>query len=282
MGATEPLRLLVLGAHPDDAEYHAGGLCALYAARGHVVRMISVTAGDAGHQRLRGAPLAAIRREEARNAGRVLGAEGMTWDHADGRLAPTIELREQIIRELRTFRPDLVLTHRTNDYHPDHRAVGQAVQDASYLVTVPALVPEAPILARDPVVALLPDRFTRPTPMRADVVVAIDGVVEAVIDALACHASQFFEWLPFNRGDLDQVPADAAGRRAWLGDWYRERLAEQTERFRPELVRRYGSRVAAGVRAAEAFEVSEYARPLDETERRRLFEAVEAGPTAAG
>ena len=71
----------------------------------------------------------------------------------------------RIIREIRTFRPNVVLAHRPNDYHPDHRAVGQAVQDASYLVTVPMLLPDVPIMAKDPIVGSLPDNFTKPTPL---------------------------------------------------------------------------------------------------------------------
>ena len=80
----------------------------------------------------------------------------------DGALQATLELRQRVIREIRGFRPDLVLTHRTNDYHPDHRATGQVVQDASFLVRVPRIVPEVPVLQRDPVVAFMSDLFTKP------------------------------------------------------------------------------------------------------------------------
>src|SRR5436190_6617183 len=175
-----PLRLLILGAHPDDAEYHAGGLASIYREAGHVVKMVSVTNGESGHFRISGTELADIRRLEARAAGDVIGATYETWDNPDGRLQPTIDVREQIIRELRTFAPDLVLTHRLNDYHPDHRAVGQAVQDASYLVTVPPICPDVPALRRDPVVGYLPDLFTRPAPLRGDVVIDVGDRMETI------------------------------------------------------------------------------------------------------
>src|SRR5215470_9067752 len=103
----EPLRLLILGAHPDDAEYHAGGLAAIYREAGHVVKMVSVTNGESGHFRLWGEELVAMRRAEARTAGEVIGAPYEVWEYPDGRLQATIEVRERIIRELRTFRPDL-------------------------------------------------------------------------------------------------------------------------------------------------------------------------------
>ena len=101
---SEPLRLLILGAHPDDAEFHAGGLAIIYRQLGHTVKMVSLTNGDAGHHLVRGPELAARRRQEAAAAGAVIGAEYVTWDHHDGLLQPTLELRFEVIRELRRFR----------------------------------------------------------------------------------------------------------------------------------------------------------------------------------
>jgi len=267
---TEPLRLLILGAHPDDADYHAGGLATLYRRAGHVVKMVALTNGEAGHHCDFGAKLAVRRREEAAAAGRVIGAEYVTWDWPDGKLLPSLELRWQVIREIRQFRPDLVLTHRTNDYHPDHRAVGEVVRDASYLVTVPSLVTDAPALRRDPVIAFMPDRFTKPNPLQPDVIVDVTDCVPTVIDMLHCHFSQFYEWLPWNRQVEHMVPPDDAGKKAWLGAWYREIVAANTERYRTEIDQRFGPRATA-VQFAEIYEISEYAAPLDESARRRLF-----------
>src|SRR5918911_3968007 len=171
--ADAPLRLLIIGAHPDDADYHAGGTAALYRAAGHVVRLVSLTNGNAGHQTLRGAELAARRRDEAAAAGAVIGAAYDVLDNHDGQLLPTLENRHQVIRLIRSFRPDLVLTHRPNDYHPDHRSTSQLVQDAAYLVTVPAIVPDTPHLERDPVIAYLPDDFQKPWPFQPAVAVDI-------------------------------------------------------------------------------------------------------------
>ena len=133
-------RLLVLGAHPDDADVHAGGLIARHRKLGHEVKMVSVTDGAAGHHTIGAEELSALRREEAAAAGRVVGAAYEVWDFPDGHLVNTLDLRYRIIAEIRRFAPDLVLTHRTCDYHPDHRAVGEAVQDATFLVRVPKVV----------------------------------------------------------------------------------------------------------------------------------------------
>src|SRR5438874_288590 len=160
--SAEPLRLLIIGAHPDDADYAAGGLAALYRAAGHVVKMVSLTNGDAGHHRQPGPALAERRRREAAAAGAVIGATYDLLDNHDGELLPTLENRCRVIRLIRSFRPDLVLTHRPNDYHPDHRYTSQLVQDAAYMVTVPPVVPEVPHLEKNPVIAYLPDEFEKP------------------------------------------------------------------------------------------------------------------------
>lgn len=271
MSEPRPLRLLILGAHPDDAELHAGGLAAIYRQAGHQVKMISVTCGDAGHHQLRGPELAARRHEEARAAAAVIGAESEVWEHPDGQLEPTLERRWQVIRELRTYRPDLVLTHRTNDYHPDHRATSHLVRDASYLVTVPAVLPVVPILERPPVIAFLPDSFTKPYPLVGDVVIDVEPVFETMVEMVAAHQSQVYEWLPFNRGAADEVPSDEKARRAWLADWLRQWIAPRAQRYRSEIEATFGSQRSGQIALIEMFEISEYAAPLDEEARRRLF-----------
>jgi len=266
-----PLRLLIIGAHPDDADYAAGGTAALYRAAGHTVRMVSLTNGDAGHHEQPGPGLAERRRREAAAAGAVIGADYRLFDNHDGELLPTLENRFEIIRLIRTFDPDLVLTHRPNDYHPDHRYTSQLVQDAAYMVTVPAVVPGVRHLAKNPVIAYLPDAFAKPYPFTPDVAVDVGPVLDKIVAMLDCHVSQFYEWLPYNFGVLDQMPADAGGRRAWLGQHVRARLQQQADRCRELLVKQYGAAHGKGVEFAEAFEGCEYGSPLDAAARRLLF-----------
>jgi N-acetylglucosamine malate deacetylase 1 len=266
-----PLRLLIIGAHPDDADYHAGGLAALYRAAGHVVKLISLTDGGAGHQILRGAALTKRRKAEAAAAGAVIGATYDVYDNPDGALLPTLEIRTQVIRLLRSFQPDLVLTHRPNDYHPDHRYTSQLVQDAAYLVTVPAVVPDAPHLPRDPVIAYLPDHFRKPYPFQPSVVVDVGGVFDQIVDMLHCHQSQFYEWLPYNQGRLAEVPRQDRERHAWLATSVRARLEELANRYRELVVAAYGPQRGNEIRTIEAFEACEYGAPLDDAARRMLF-----------
>lgn len=267
----EPLRLLILGAHPDDADYAAGGTAALYRAAGHTVKMVSLTNGDAGHHLHAGPDLARRRRAEAAAAGAVIGADYDVLDCHDGQLLPTLENRLQLIRLLRTFRPDLVLTHRPNDYHPDHRYTSQLVQDAAYMVTVPAVAPDTPHLRRDPVIAYLPDDFQKPYPLQPSVLVDVGTVLPQIVGMMHCHTSQFYEWLPYNQGIADQVPAGEEARRAWLAQQVQARLRARANKYRDLLVRAYGPERGARVEHVEAFEGCEYGAPLDDAARRRLF-----------
>ncbi len=260
-------RVLVFGAHPDDAEIYAGGLMVRHRQLGHTVRIISVTDGRSGHYRVPPDELVAIRRDEARQAGQSIGAEYWTLDFPDGSLLPDLATREAIIRHIREFKPDLVLTHRLNDYHPDHRAVGQAVQDASYMITVPHVCPDVPALKSEPVVAYMCDLFTRPNRLRADIVLNIDAEFDRVLHMAACHTSQFFEWLPYHDGLIDQVPADHDQRVAMLDRWLRTWMNRRRDHFAEEL-KHVG---AEACQLIEVYEISEYARPLNFSDRATLF-----------
>jgi len=266
-----PLRLLVLGAHPDDAEYHAGGLAGVYRQAGHTVRLVSMTNGQAGHFERAPEQLAEIRRAEAARAGEVIGAEYVTWDIPDGELTPDLPTRQRVIREIRRFAPDLLLTHRPYDYHPDHRAAGQLVQDATYLVTVPNVLRDTPALFRDPVVAYMPDLFTKPNPLCPDIVLDVTEQVDTIVRMLACHATQVFEWLAYQEGLLDQVPADADERLAWLRGWYRRHALPRADRFRDELIAAYGEQRGRQIEFCEVYELSEYAAAADLAVRQKLF-----------
>jgi LmbE family N-acetylglucosaminyl deacetylase len=265
------LRVLAFGAHPDDCDFCCAGTAALYARAGHTVRFVSLTNGDAGHHLMGGARLAQRRREEARDSAAVIGIEYVVLDNHDGELLPTLENRKQIIGLIRDFQPDLVLSPRPNDYHPDHRYTAQLVQDAAYMITVPNVCAFAEHLMRNPVIAYVSDRFQKPYPFQADVVVSIDETVEAKIAMLDCHRSQVYEWLPYNGGYEDQVPEGDEARRARLAVQLEPHLRFDADRYRSKLVELYGPEVGARVRYAEAFEVSEYGAPLTPDNLRRLF-----------
>jgi LmbE family N-acetylglucosaminyl deacetylase len=268
--SARPLRILCIGAHPDDCDVKMGGTAALFAAMGHQVKFLSVTNGDAGHYAQGGGVLAKRRRAEAEEAARRLGiAAYEVLDNHDAELVPSLEVRKQIIRKIREWQADLVFAPRPNDYHPDHRYTGQLVQDAAYLVMVPNVVPDTPPLAHNPVFLYLSDRFKKPSPFSPDIAVIIDSVIERKLDALDAHVSQFYEWLPWIDGRLAEVPADSAARREWLrAQWLRPNI---TQEVRLALMRWYDPEVAARAQYVEAFEICEYGHQPTEDEIRLLF-----------
>ena len=256
------LSILVIGAHPDDCDLRFGGTAMLYRALGHEVRFVSMCNGDGGHYCEGGGPLARRRHAEAQAAARVADVRYDTMDIHDCELEPTVENRKLVIRLMREARADLVLCHRANDYHADHRAVGVLVQDAAYTVTVPNVCPLTPPLERSPVVGYLFDAFTDPTPYRATVAVDIDAVMERKIDMVGCHVSQVHEWLVYESVGLEGYPQDAAGRRAHLAERLYRRYAEVADACREALVRCYGQERGNRVRCAESIMISQYGRGL--------------------
>src|SRR5207237_8160228 len=140
----------------------SAGPAALFAAAGHAVKFVSVTNGDVGHHLIHGAALAQRRAAEAKESARRLGIEYEVLNNHDGELLPTLEVRRQIIRQIRQWNADVVIAPRPNDYHPDHRYTGVLVQDAAYMVVVPNVVPDVPPVRKNPVFLYQQDHFQRP------------------------------------------------------------------------------------------------------------------------
>jgi LmbE family N-acetylglucosaminyl deacetylase len=233
------------------------------------VKFIALTTGDNGHPTMGGGALAARRRAEAAEAGRRLGIEGYeVIENHSGELTPALDMRRLVVRKIREWRADLVMLPRPWDYHPDHRATSQLVQDAAYLVTVPFFASDTPALFKNPIFVFVQDRFTRPNPIRFDVAVAIDDTLDLKLAALDAHASQMYEWLPFQEGILEKVPKDPQARREWL----RPRRFGQpmAPALREALKKWYGAK-AETIRYAEGFEICELGRQPTEAELRKLF-----------
>jgi LmbE family N-acetylglucosaminyl deacetylase len=263
----DKINVIVFGAHPDDCDIDAGGTAILFAKMGHNVKFVSLTNGDAGHQSMGGGALAKIRMAEAKEAGKRFGVEYLVMDNHDGELMPTLENRLKIIREIRKWNADIVIAPRPNDYHPDHRYTGILVQDAAYMVIVPNVAPDVPPLKKNPVFLYGEDGFQKPNPFEPDIAVAIDAVFDQKIYAMAAHESQFFDWLPWTNGTLDQVPKDEKGRLEFLANWRKGPLNKATVDC---LKKWYGDK-AANVKYAEGFEICEYGKQPTEEEIKRLF-----------
>ena len=145
------LRIIAFGAHPDDCELREGGAAVKWAALGYHVKFVSCTNGDIGHWNMAGGPLAMRRAAEVKQTSKLLGISHEVLDIHDGELMVTMENRRTICRLIREWKADLVISHRPNDYHPDHRYVGVLVMDAAYMVTVPFFCPDTPYLTKNTV-----------------------------------------------------------------------------------------------------------------------------------
>lgn len=183
-------RALCLVAHPDDIEFYCAGSVLLMTRHGATVEFVVATSGDKGTRvgTMSGAKLARIREREQEMAAEILGATRVAFlHHPDGELEPTLDLREEFVREIRTTKPDVLLTFDPNvpyRYHPDHRVVGRVALDAAW----PS--------ARDPLA------FPKAGPPhetaeawcfggeKPTLEVDVDAVLETKIEARLAHKSQ--------------------------------------------------------------------------------------------
>lgn len=258
-----PMKIMVIGAHPDDADLHFGGTAAKLAANGARIVFVSLANGDKGHHRLSPEKLAARRADEMKAAAKAYGIEDYVCLGAhDCELEADLEMRRALTRVVRRFGPHAVFSHRGNDYHCDHRAAAQLVMDMTYLLGVPNWCPDVPIAREKPSVWFLRDAFRKPTEMSPDLVVSLcEKDVERLLDGLLCHTSQFFEWLPYDMNmDPKTVPSpESPEAREFVREhWVLPRAAYDAKRF--HLACDY----------AEVFELSEYGRDPTSDERRFL------------
>jgi len=266
------LRIIIFGAHPDDAEYAGAGVAMKWARAGHHVKLVSATNGDIGHWQSAGGPLAQRRLKEVLEVARRLGVTTEVVDIHDGEITPTLENRKIITRLIRQWNADVVIVNRPNDYHPDHRYTSILVQDSAYMVTVPFFAPDIPILKNNPVFLYSPDRFERPNPFRADVAVAIDEVMEPTLDALLVMESQIHEGGANGyEGIFPQDPTGRARRAAEVRKNFAARYAGIANRYRAALISRYGQEKGQKVQYAQAFELCEYGRRPSPEELSKMF-----------
>lgn len=272
--AENKLRIIVFGAHPDDAEYKAGGTAAKWAKLGHHVKLVSVTNGDIGHWKMAGGPLALRRKAEVKAAAKILGVTSEVLDIHDGELLPTLENRKTITKLIREWNADIVIAHRPWDYHPDHRYVGVLVQDAAFMVTVPFFCPDVTPLKKNPVFLYSSDGFQKPYPFVPDVAVSVDDVFDIKLAAIHELPSQAYEGGA--NGSEEQVRAippesNPVARKAWLKENWSRRQSAEASRQRELLVRLYGEEAGRAVKYAETFELCEYGSRPNRDELKRLF-----------
>lgn len=257
------LTFLMIGAHPDDMDLRSSGLAMRLKEKGHTAVFLSVTNGNAGHMTMEKEALRLRRQQEMADAAAVFGVRYDTLDIDDGYLTPDIPTREKLMRYIRSVRPDVIITHRSCDYHPDHRACGQLVCDCSYLVGVPLFCPDAPAMRNAPVILFSEDRFTTPAPFRADIAVACDACIDRKIRGTLQHKSQFYEWLAYDGNWTDVLNSKTE----------EEAKARLEERLRHRFslpVKRFPQRFPAGTQYGEVFQIDEYGGEMTDEIRQAM------------
>lgn len=258
------VRVLVVGAHPDDPDINFGGSAVRFSREGATVRFLSVCNGSKGHRVLSEEALAERRFGEMQRSAAILGVEKYTTlGCPDCELEATMAWKKRVTQAIREFAPHLVFTHRTCDYHADHRACGQILMDITYFLKVPHWCPDVPEPEVAPAVFFLRDKFTSPREMRPDVAVDVTSVQDVQADALSCHESQVFEWLPNEypgaTEDNPGVSGSIEAKRAYIKKYWFARKVFDAKRFNLPFV------------YPEVFEVSEYGRQLSSEEIRDVF-----------
>ena len=279
------MKFLMIGAHQDDNEFRVGGMAHKWVKAGHEVVFLSMCNGCGGHHVMTPEETTARRAKESSRVAEYLGIRYDVWDIDDCSLTADLDTRRRLIRYIREFSPDLIITHRPNDYHADHRAAGLLVQDASYMLIVPHECPDVPAMKDMPVIMYNEDSFKNSV-FQPGIVIDVDDEIDTKLAIAHINVSQVYEWLPYTHHET--VPETEAERFAWLKGMeitadttdeeimsakrgYAVRFAKTAARFRKELIQRYGKDRGSRVRYAEAFELCEYGAPLTDALKEKLF-----------
>lgn len=265
------LRIIAFGAHPDDCELKASGVAALWAAQGHKVKFVSMTNGDIGHFSEAGGPLAKRRTAEVQACARELGIVTEVLDIHDGELMPTLENRKKVARLIRDWQADIVLCHRPNDYHPDHRYTGVLVQDAAVVVAAAFFTPDTPPTKKNPVFLFYSDNFQKPNPFEPSIVVSIDAVAEKKWQCLREIPSQFADKDSWQARTLPNVPQGDKQRQEYILSTLQSRNSAVADKYRSRLIELYGPEKGKTIKYAEAFELCQYGSQPTPEELKKLF-----------
>ena len=236
--AKDTLRVLGLGAHPDDMEWHCGGTLARYARLGHAVTICHVSNGNKGSFRYTSEELARVRRKEAIAAAAVIGAESLSADVPDGEVANTVENQYRVTECIRRARPDLVIAVDPQDYHGDHRAVGEMAIHCTFMATCPLYKTASPHMDDVPVLYFCDTSAGlgfQPTEW-----VDITDVLDTKVEMMLAHESQL-EWIGrrsdgnLREGVAEEFKAIARFRGMQCGVRYAEafRVCPTAPRVRP-------------------------------------------------
>jgi len=193
MEKNEKLRVIFIGAHPDDEGFCSGTL-AKYVKSGHEVTIISATKGERGHYKIPPEELKEIRTNELKNVAKILGAKVMFLDYEDASVPPPHDMRDAFVNLLRKLRPNIVITWHPYTDRDDHRNIGQAVYDACFKSSLPLVKTEDPFITLPRIYFIGEPVY----PSEPNLYVDITSVIKIKIEAVKAHKSQLEEWIPWS------------------------------------------------------------------------------------
>lgn len=209
------MNILAVGAHPDDLEILCGGTLARYAERGDNVFMAALTNGNMGHPKVKPEDMGQIRKEEMNKSASIIGAEVIWMDVDDEFSEISLEARLKMVDAIRYAKPDVIITHDSNDYHVDHRNTSQLVFEATPLACVHNIKRDYDVLEKQPLIYLMdtlggigftPNEF-----------VDIGSAIEIKKKMFRCHESQdkwMLEATGFDISDVIETMAKFRGYHA--------------------------------------------------------------------
>lgn len=264
------LNIVIVCAHPDDPELAAGGITARYLELGHNVTYIVTTTGDGGHHEMDRQALGKRRYDETRKVAKYWGIDYVIMDNHDGQLEPSLKIREELIRVLRKYQPDVIISHGLDDYHPDHRYTGQLVADTAYMLNVPLCVPDAPIARKDVVYCNISYKPCDKAP--ATVLVPYDKYLDRKIDSVHFHESQIYEWLPWTENvDPKTIAKDEEGRINFLKDRWLPEWETVRKNYAPAIQQHSADQQSNPSKYYEAYTASLWGSPLTPKNVKKYF-----------
>lgn len=244
-------KILLFCAHPDDAELCAGGTIKKLINNNCEVKVIVMTNGNVGNGDINKKKTESIRNKEMIDAAALGGFNVSCEDINDGEVLPSLDNRMKVIRAIREFKPDIIITHRSNDYHPDHRYTSMLVQDSLVLICCQNYCPEVESLNYTPITLFFWDRFTKPNSFCCDIITAIDDVFDFKVTLLAKHSSQF--------NNKESARKELSLINSRIANDYKAILNSKYQRE---------------VQFAEAFEICEYAKETELNKFERIKDLI--------
>ena len=223
------MNILAIGAHPDDIESNCGGTLAKYVKQGHKVYCATATNGNIGSATLSMEEIAKIRKEEARQAAAVIGAEYICLDYDDEMFFDSKQARLDFINLVRYCKADVILTHYPKDYNPDHELTSKIVNDIAVMIPIAKIKTKCEPYDKIPIIAYFePARGHGFIPT---VYVDITDEIEIKKEMCSKHVSQI----------------------QWMRDNYKDTIGEDDNFFDNDLIISSFRGLQCGVKYAEGF-----------------------------